>query len=140
MSFLGPCVPIVSCSRPLPPQLWMYCIISAGERRVWPLLHCFRGTGWNVDMTNEIQAKVSLNAPGAKIKVWLSSLVHVWSKINALPVNTGDHTTSCNAHFPATCIPLCHRNNATVAIPSVMQYIQSWGGSALVHETSVPTA
>ena len=26
-----------------------------GEGRVWPLLHCFRGTGWNVDMTNEIQ-------------------------------------------------------------------------------------
>jgi hypothetical protein len=29
-----------------------------GEGRVWPLLHCFRGTGRNVDMTNQIQARV----------------------------------------------------------------------------------
>ena len=37
-----------------------------------------------MDMTNEIQARVmTLNAPGVKIKVWLTSLVHVWSKINA---------------------------------------------------------
>ena len=31
-----------------------------GEGRVWPLLHCFRGIGWNVDMTNEIQARVMI--------------------------------------------------------------------------------
>ena len=24
------------------------------------MLHCFRGTGWNVDMTNEIQARVMI--------------------------------------------------------------------------------
>ena len=33
---------------------------QGGEGRVWPLLHCFRGTGWNVDMTNEIQARVMI--------------------------------------------------------------------------------
>ena len=45
------------------------------------------------------------------------------------------------AHISARCIPLCHKNCARVARPSfrvlVMQYIQRYGGSGLVHETSV---
>ena len=50
-----------------------------------------------------------------------------------------DHATSCYAHIPARCIPLCHKNYARVARPSlrvlVMQYIQRCRGSGLVHET-----
>ena len=34
-------------------------------------------------------------------------------------LHTCDHTTSCYAHFPATCIPLCHGKCATVARPSL---------------------
>ena len=71
--------------------------------------------------------------------MWLSKFVPVWSNINALAADSGDHTTSCYAHIPARCIPLCHKNCARVARPSlrvlVMQYIQCCGGSGLVHET-----
>ena len=94
-------------------------------------------------MTNEIQARVMikiLNAPGVKIKVWLTQLVPVWSKISALSANTGDHTTSCYVHYPVVCIPLCHKSSARVARPSLrvlmMQYIQRCGGSGLVNETT----
>ena len=56
-----------------------------------------------------------------------------------ISVNTGDHTTSCCVHFPSVSIPLCHKNCARVARPSlhvlVMQYIQRCGGSGLVHKT-----
>ena len=36
-----------------------------GKGRFRPLLHCFRGTGRNVDMTNEIQARVIINSSAA---------------------------------------------------------------------------
>ena len=80
-----------------------------------------------------------VNSPGVDIKVWLSKFVRVWSNINALSADSADHATSCNAHIPARCIPLCHKNCARVARPSLpvlmMQYIQHCGGSGLVHET-----
>ena len=49
-------------------------------------------------MTNQIQARAvirNLNAPGVEIKVWLSKFVGVWSNINALSADSGDHTTNC---------------------------------------------
>ena len=42
-------------------QHWMYCITSMQKERVWPLWHGVHGTGWNVDMTNEISARVIMN-------------------------------------------------------------------------------
>ena len=57
------------------------CIASpARGGRVWPLGHSFCDRCWNMNMTNEIQVRVkNLNAPGVKIKVWLTQLVPVWS-------------------------------------------------------------
>ena len=74
-------------------------------------------------MTNEIQARVMIRnfecTWSKDQSVVIITCTYLESKTNALSVNTGDHTTSCYAHFPATCIPLCHRNSATVARPSL---------------------
>ena len=45
---------LVSWTRPLPSPALDVLHHQHGEGRVWPLWHGFRGTGRNVDMTNEI--------------------------------------------------------------------------------------
>ena len=89
------------------------------EGRVWPLLHGFRGTGWNVDMTNEIQARVVIRKFECTWSKDQSVVIITCTCLEYLSVNTGDHTTSCYAHFPATCIPLCHKQcNSGQTLPS----------------------
>ena len=133
---------LVSWTRPLPLQRRIYCITSmrregSGHSGTVFVSHVGMWT-WPIRFKLQQWLEI-LNAPGVEIKVWLSKLVRVWSKINALSADTGDHTTSCYAHIPARCIPLCHKNCARVARPSlcmlVMQYIQCCGGSGVVHET-----
>ena len=58
-------------------------------------------------MTNQVQAKVMIRKYQSVVII---TCIHVWSKINELSADIGDHTTCCYAHFPATCIPLCHKS------------------------------
>ena len=126
------------------------CIASPARRgRIWPLWHSFCDRCWNVNMTNEIQAEVmikNLNAPGVKIKVWLTQLALYMSAMEWDQCTISKHWwlhymyTSCYVHFLVVYIPLCHKISAEMARLSlhvlVMQYIQCCGGSGLVNETN----
>ena len=61
------CVSVSLVNQTLPSAALDVLHHQHAEGRVWPLLHGFRGTGWNVDITNEISARVimnNLNVPG----------------------------------------------------------------------------
>lgn len=55
---LGVLLPLVSRSRPLPSAAHDVPYHQHTEQRVWPLYHNLCDRGWNVNMTNDIQARV----------------------------------------------------------------------------------
>ena len=132
---------LVSWTRPLPPQRWMYCITSTQREGLATLAQFFvTHVGmwtWPIRFKLEQWLEI-LNAPGVEIKVWLSKFVRV---INALSADSADHATSCYAHIPARCIPLCHKNYARVARPSLhVLVMQRCGGSGLPRFTRLRPA
>ncbi len=75
-----------------------------------------------------------MNAPGVKIKVWLPQLVHVWSKISANLVITLQAVVRILQPHAFLCFTETVQQWPDPPFPAlVMQYIQSWGGSGLVH-------